>query len=184
MHLHCPTAAGASVRSKGPAIAVGGSAYRCAVIDDVPAGQDATWDHAEIEGMVAAFFAAFASGPESSTRLGTLRSMFLPQAVIVSTCGAEPAVCGVEGFITPRETLLSGGALVDFKEWEVSGRVDQFGDIAHWFGSYAKEGVQDGTPFAGRGMKTMQFIRTPEGWRITAAAWDDERPGLALPDLR
>jgi len=181
MHLHCPTATGAGVRSKGPAIAVGRSAYRCAVIDDEPSGQGATRDHAEIEGMVAAFFAAFASGTESPTRLGALRSMFLPQAVIVGTCGAEPMVCGVEGFITPRETLLSGGALVDFKEWEVSARIDQFGNIAHWFGNYAKSGVRDGVPFTGKGMKSVQFVRTSEGWRISAVAWDDERSGLTIP---
>jgi len=29
-------------------------------------------------------------------------------------------------------------------------------------------------------MKTIQFIRTSEGWRISAAAWDDERPGLTV----
>ena len=36
-------------------------------------------------------------------------------------------------------------------------------------------GEQDGTPFSGRGMKSLQFVRTGEGWRISAAAWDDER---------
>jgi len=33
---------------------------------------------------------------------------------------------------------------------------------------------------AGRGMKTLQFVRTVTGWRISAAAWDDERDGLTL----
>jgi hypothetical protein len=55
-----------------------------------------------------------------------------------------------------------------------------FGDIAQHFGSYAKSGVQDGTPFAARGMKTLQFIRTGDGWRISAAAWDEERDGLEI----
>jgi hypothetical protein len=149
--------------------------YRCAVIDDVPASPSTATDRAEIEGIVRAFFAAFTSGPDSSTRLDTLRSMFLPQAVIIRTCGMEPVVYGVEGFITPREALLSGGTLVDFREWELSGCTDLFGDIAHWFGTYAKAGVQDGAPFTGRGMKSLQFVRTSEGWRISAAAWDDER---------
>jgi hypothetical protein len=31
-------------------------------------------------------------------------------------------------------------------------------------------------------MKTIQFVRTADGWRISAAAWDDERDGLSLPD--
>ncbi|WP_238157885.1 hypothetical protein [Kribbella voronezhensis] len=100
--------------------------------------------------------------------------------MIARTCGLEPEVYSVDEFIAPRAALLTFGDLVDFKEWAVTGRVETFGDIAHWFGSYAKEGVQNGTPFTGRGMKTMQFIRTPDGWRITAAAWDDERPGLTM----
>jgi hypothetical protein len=134
----------------------------------------------EIEGIVRAFFAAFISGPDSSTRLDELRSLFLPGAVIVRTCGTEPVLYGVEEFIAPREALLSGGTLVDFREWHVSGRTDLFGDLAHWFGTYAKSWEQDGTPFSGRGMKSLQFVRTGEGWRISAAAWDDEREGVRI----
>ena len=63
----------------------------------------------------------------------------------------------------------------------VAGRVEVFGDIAHWFGGYAKAGTQEGEPFTGRGMKTIQLVRTADGWRISAAAWDDEREGLTLP---
>jgi hypothetical protein len=29
-------------------------------------------------------------------------------------------------------------------------------------------------------MKTLQFVRMPEGWRISAVAWDDEREGLTV----
>jgi hypothetical protein len=140
----------------------------------------AATDLVEIEDIVRAFFAAFTSGPESSTRLDDLRSLFLPGALVVRTCGTEPVLYSVEGFIAPREALLSGGTLVDFREWPVSGRTDLFGDVAHWFGTYAKAWEQDGTPFSGRGMKSLQFVRTREGWRISAAAWDDEREGVTI----
>ncbi|RYP83941.1 DUF4440 domain-containing protein [Nocardioides guangzhouensis] len=132
-------------------------------------------DREAVESVVRAFFAAFTSGPDSSARLDTLRSLFLPRAVITSACGPEPAAYGVEEFIAPREALLSGGTLVDFREWEEGGRIDLFGDVAHWFGSYAKQGVLDGEPFTGRGAKSLQLVRTSAGWRISAAAWDDER---------
>lgn len=150
------------------------------MIEDPPAGPDTTTDWGHIEGLVRAFFAAFTSGPDSPGRLDTLRSLFLPGAVIVRTCGLEPEVYDVEGFIAPRAALLSGGTLVDFREWAVSGRIDVFGDIAHWFGGYAKQGLQDGEPFTGRGMKSLQLVRTARGWRISAAAWDDERDGLTI----
>ena len=137
-------------------------------------------DRAAIADIVRAFFAAFTSGPDSAARLDALRQAFLPEAVIVRACGGEPAVYGVDSFIAPRQALLSGGALVDFREWELSGRTELFGDIAQHLCSYAKSGVQDGTPFSARGMKTLQFVRTSAGWRISAAAWDDEREGLTI----
>lgn len=109
--------------------------------------------------------------------------MFLPGAVIVRTGAGEPAVYGVDSFIAPRQALLSGGTLVDFREWELAGRTEVFGDIAQHFCSYAKAGVQAGTPFTARGMKTSQVVRTSAGWRISAAAWADERDGLTIePD--
>ncbi len=138
-------------------------------------------DRAALAGIVATFFAAFTSGTDCAARLDALRAVFLPEAVIVRTCGGEPAVYGVDDFIAPRQQLLTGGRLVDFREWQVWGSTEVFGDIAQHFCSYAKAGVQDGTPFTGRGMKTLQFVRTPAGWRISAAAWDDERDGLQVP---
>ena len=149
--------------------------------DDVQENPRAVTDKAEVAGVVRAFFAAFTSGSDTATRLDRLRSLFLSEAVIIGTCGREPVVYGVEEFIAPREALLSGGTLLDFREWPVSGRTDLFGDIAHWFGTYAKSGVQEGVRFRGRGMKSMQLVRTWEGWRISAAAWDDERDGVAIP---
>jgi hypothetical protein len=32
----------------------------------------------------------------------------------------------------------------------------------------------DGRRFEGVGAKTIQFVRTSQGWRITAVAWYDE----------
>jgi hypothetical protein len=31
-------------------------------------------------------------------------------------------------------------------------------------------------------MISTQFIHTPQGWKVSSMAWDDERPGLQLPD--
>ena len=88
----------------------------------------------------------------------------------------------VEEFFAPREALLTMGRLTDFREWAVVGPHRVFGDIAHWFGSYAKAGPAGRyPPPTGRGMKSIQLIRTAEGWRISAAAWDDERDGVTLP---
>ncbi len=137
-------------------------------------------DRAAITDIVRTFFAAFHSGADCVARLERLRQVFLPEAVIVRTCGGPPTVHGVDGFISPRQELLSHGALTDFREWELSGHTEIFGDVAHHFCSYAKAGTQHGVSFTGRGMKTLQFVRTPAGWRISALAWDDEREGVTI----
>ena len=137
-------------------------------------------DHAEISRVAATFFAAFTSGPDSGARLDALREVFLPQAVIVRTCGQQPTLYDVDGFIAPRRALLTSGTLTHFREWEVSERTELFGSIAQRFSGYSKTGLQDGTPFHARGMKSLQFVRTAARWRISAAAWDDERDGLAV----
>jgi hypothetical protein len=138
-------------------------------------------DSAEVAGLVRAFLAAFRSGPDSAARLAELRDLFVPGAVIVRGGGEAIAVYDLDSFIEPRVALLTGGTLTGFHEWEVGGRIDVFGDIAQYFGTYAKAGAQNGAPFATQGMKSMQCVRTGSGWRISAVAWDDERPGLTIP---
>lgn len=134
-------------------------------------------DREEIAALVRTFFAAFTSGPppDVAGRMAALRAALLPEAVIVRTCGGEPTAYDVEGFVAPREAMLTDGTLPEFREWVLEGRTDLFGDVAQHWCTYAKEGVHSGAPTQGRGTKTIQLVRTSAGWRISAAAWDDER---------
>jgi RimJ/RimL family protein N-acetyltransferase len=148
----------------------------------VPRAVMATQDDEQIAELLRTLFAAFTSGPDVAARLDGLRAVFLPAAVIVKTCGAEPTVYDVDAFIAPRQALLSAGDLQEFREWEVHGQTQVFGDIAQHFCTYAKSWVQEGEPVAASGMKTIQLIRTGDGWRISALAWDDAREGLTIND--
>ena len=157
------------------------------------AGERAPWsrverDLEEIRELVRRFFAAFTSastsgaGAEVDLGQDALRQALLPQAIVVSTGGKGTTVYDVESFIAPRRALLTDGSLVDFSERATGGRIDLFGDIAHWFGRYTKAGLLHGDSYSGAGMKSIQFVRTADGWRIAAAAWDDERAGLGARD--
>lgn len=126
----------------------------------------------EIDALTAEFFGAFDNRGGRVADVGRIRRLLLPGGVIVKT-GPDFTVQSVEEFIEPRQRLLSDGRLVEFSEWETSERTDIAGDIAARFGEYRKSGILDGAPFEGGGTKTIQFVRTSAGWRISAFAWYD-----------
>lgn len=127
----------------------------------------------EIDVMTAEFFDAFDNRGGKAPDVARIRRLVLPGGVIVKT-GPEFAAYTVEEFIEPRQRLLTEGRLVEFSEWETSERTEIAGDIASRFGEYRKSGILDGEPFEGGGTKTIQFVRTSEGWRIAAFAWYDQ----------
>ncbi|MFC6344636.1 DUF4440 domain-containing protein, partial [Nocardioides hankookensis] len=96
-------------------------------------------------------------------------AVLLPEAVVVSARGG-PAAYDVDAFIEPRRALLTGGRLTDFREWEVEGTTQVWGDVAHRWCSYAKEWVEAGAAVTGHGQKSLPLVRTDAGWRISAAA--------------
>lgn len=85
----------------------------------------------------------------------------------------EP-VAAVEEFVAPRAALLASGDLRDFAERIASGRVERHGDIASWWGTYAKTGLLRGASAAGSGVKGIHLVRRGGRWRITSVVWQDD----------
>ncbi|MFB6612917.1 DUF4440 domain-containing protein [Streptomyces sp. NPDC085524] len=127
---------------------------------------------AEIDALTAEFFGAFDNRGGKAADVARIRRLVIPGCVIVST-GPGFTAYTVDEFIEPRERLLTDGRLTEFTEWETSERTDIAGDIASRFGEYRKSGILDGEPFEGGGTKAIQFVRTPDGWRISAFSWYD-----------
>ncbi|MFE2298836.1 DUF4440 domain-containing protein [Streptomyces sp. NPDC059445] len=127
----------------------------------------------EIDALTTEFFGAFDNRGGKAADVARIRRLVLPGGVIVKT-GPEFTAYTVEEFIEPRRELLADGRLVEFSEWETSERTEIAGDIASRFSTYRKSGILDGRRFEGEGTKTIQFVRTSQGWRITAVAWYDQ----------
>lgn len=127
-----------------------------------------------IDELTAAFFDAFTNCGGAPPKADTLYAMFLPEAVIVKNVGGTPVAYTVEGFVEPRRTILSDGTLTEFREWETSAHTEVFGNIAQRFGRYAKSWIQNGQQYSGGGAKSIQFVRTPAGWKIASLVWDDD----------
>ncbi|MCZ0978431.1 nuclear transport factor 2 family protein [Streptomyces diastatochromogenes] len=127
----------------------------------------------EIDQVTAEFYGAFDNRDGKAADVDRIRRLMLPQGVAVCTAPTFTAY-SVEEFVVPREKLLSDGRLVGFSEWETSEETRIEGDLASRFGTYRKSGVLDGEPYEGEGTKTLQFVRTPDGWRIAAFSWFDK----------
>lgn len=134
-----------------------------------------------IDAVVAQFFAVFTNKDGLVVDLDTLRKFCLSDCVVIKTCGDPHAIYDLSGFIAPRQKLLSEGELVNFSEKEIWENTEIFGSIAQRFCLYTKSGVLMGERFEARGMKSIQLIKTVEGWKISAVTWDDERDGVAIP---
>lgn len=131
-------------------------------------------DEDAIDELTAAFFGAFNNCNGAKPDLDRLYPLFMSEAIIVKNVGGATEVYDVAAFIEPRREVLTNGSLADFREEEVSETTEIFGTIAQRFSRYEKSWTAAGQPRTGSGAKSIQFVRTPEGWKISALAWDDE----------
>lgn len=134
---------------------------------------DTAPDIAALDALTADFFGAFDNRGGKPADVARVRRLMLPKGVVVVT-RPEFTVLSVDEFVGPREKLLSEGRLVEFSERETTARTEVVGDLATRFLEYRKSGLLDGVPYEGGGTKTIQYVRTPDGWRISAFAWFDE----------
>ena len=142
----------------------------------------ATDDAAEMAGLLANFFAAVSFPAGGRPDYSAMHALFSDGARLIKNSGDLPEISTVDEFILPRQQQVDSGELTSFEEVEVAHVTEIFGNVGHRFSTYDKRGTIRGVAFEARGIISTQFIRTPSGWRISAMAWDDERPGLAIPD--
>jgi hypothetical protein len=142
----------------------------------------ATDDAAEMAVVLADFFAAVSFPAGGRPEYSAMRGLFSEGARLIKNSGAVPEISSVDEFTLPRQQQVDSGDLTSFTEVELAHVTEVFGTVGHRFSTYEKRGTIKGVPFETQGIISTQFIRTPSGWKISAMAWDDERPGLAIPD--
>lgn len=135
----------------------------------------------ELDRLTMEFFESVSFEPGDTPDYEHIRGLFIEQGLLIKNVGPTPEISSVTQFIVPRYQSVQAGDLTRFHEAELSEATEIFGNVAHRFSAYTKSGTLKGTSFGARGMISTQFIRTPQGWKVSCMAWDDERPGLALP---
>jgi hypothetical protein len=135
----------------------------------------------DLDELMDAFFRAVSFAQGERPHYDEIYRLFIENGLLIKNSMAVPEIANVAQFIEPRQAIIRSGELVSFREIELSEVTEIFGNVAQRFSAYAKSGITNGVSFAARGMIATQFIRTPAGWKMSAMAWDDERPGLTLP---
>ena len=136
---------------------------------------------AELDRLTNEFFGAVSFDEGTTPAFENIHALFIEPGLLIKNVAATPEIASVREFIEPRQALVRSGELTRFRELELWHTNQVFGRVAHRFSAYAKFGSLKGAPFEARGMISTQFILTPEGWKMSSMAWDDERPGLTLP---
>jgi hypothetical protein len=135
---------------------------------------------AELDRLAAAFFRAVSFEAGEVPAYGDIHALFIETGLLIKNTGSAPEISTVRQFIEPRQAMVRAGELTRFREVELWQVTNVFGNVAHRFSAYAKSGTMKGVPFEARGMISTQFVLTPSGWKMSAMAWDDERPGLSI----
>lgn len=143
--------------------------------------QNSSAPQVELDRLASEFFRAVSFEPGGVPPYENIRALFIHCGLLIKNTTATPEISTLQQFIEPRQAMVRSGDLTRFRETELSQTTVVFGNVAHRFSAYAKSGTLKGVPFEARGMISTQFIHTPQGWKISAMAWDDERPGLTIP---
>ena len=137
---------------------------------------------AELTALMADFCRAVSFRPGELPPYERLHGIFVLGGKLIRNNGEEPEICTVAGFVEPRQHMIASGELTFFEQAESGHLTEVYGNVAHRFSTYHKRGRMDGVDFVTRGIISTQFVCTPQGWRMSSMAWDDERPGLSIPD--
>ena len=135
----------------------------------------------EIDRLMAAYFQAVSFEQGDKPPYDRIYDLFIDGGLLIKSSTDVPEVATVGQFIEPRLASVDSGKLTAFEERELAEITELFGKVAHRFSTYEKTGTQNGAAFSARGMISTQFVKTPSGWKISVMAWDDERPGLSIP---
>ena len=68
-----------------------------------------------------------------------------------------------------------------FFERSIANRIEEFGNLVHVWSTYeSRHAAHDTNPFA-RGINSLQLVHAQGRFWIASILWDEERPGLTLP---
>ena len=149
--------------------------------------QEAAWPQASPEdvkspsAVAKASYEAVSSPVGQALNLDRFRSLFLPQAQLISIGQKDGKPT------THIMTIKEFAGLIERSigkeghfEREIAERIEEYGDIAHVWSSYELRRTAE-DPKIGRGINSIQLMNDGKRWWITGAEWQHETADIPLP---
>jgi hypothetical protein len=156
---------------------------------DWPAAKNPS-DVDTVDHLVASLYNVI-SGAAGKRDWDRFRSLFLPDGrigVVVPEMPATkdaPARKGDAVFLTPDMYAQRDDSYFKthgFFERSIANRVEEFGNLVHVWSTYESRNAEnDSQPFT-RGINSIQIVHARGRFWIASVLFDDERPGLTLPE--
>lgn len=108
------------------------------------------------------------------------REPFTANARLAYVSDGELVVRSVDEYVEIRRGIMESGDIASLEEWELEGRTEFFGDIAHRISSYAVR-IDGAAELAERGVMSFQLVRVGGVWRVHSLTWHAESDVLDLP---
>jgi hypothetical protein len=181
--------AGAQQSAPAPAPAPPPLVGTLAAHPDWPAAKNPS-DVDTVDHLVASLYNVI-SGPAGKRDWDRFRSLFLPDGrigVVVPEMAATkdaPARKSDAFFLTPDMYAQRDDSYFKthgFFERSIANRVEEFGNLVHVWSTYESRNAEnDSQPFT-RGINSIQIVQARGRFWIASVLFDDERPGLKLPE--
>lgn len=149
--------------------------------------QDAPWpnarpeDVASVPGIIKASYEAISGPPGQTLNLDRFRSLFLPNAQLVSVGVKGSASEAHTMTLSEFSTMVIGKIGKDGHiEHELTERVEVYGNIANVWSAYESRTTPD-DPHVTRGINSIQLFNDGKRWWISGAQWQHESAGAPIP---
>ena len=137
-------------------------------------------DVSTIDGIIKAFYETISGGKNVPRQWSRDRTLYMPDVRFVSMSERDGKIRAsimnhMQYVNGTNEFLVAEG----FQEREINRVVRKFGNIAHVFSTY--EFSTESGKEKGRGVNSIELYWDGARWWISAASWDEERPGNPIP---
>ncbi len=147
---------------------------------DVPVIAADPKDVSTLDGIIKAFYETITGLKGTPRQWGRDRTLYIPDIHFV---GMGEKDGKISSWIADHQHYVdaTNGSFVSegFTEREINRVVRRFGNIAHVFSTY--EYSNDAKTDKGRGVNSIELFWDGTRWWISAASWDEERPGNPIP---